>query len=268
MSLRHQVIRALCPLAAILPARFQRRLENFVRFAHAETELRRLFKDCVLVESESAVWQCDPMPDAGELERYYTSQYWATRTDSQTLLRHRDMEHYLYLQDEIRSVLQARPARALNFGSGHGGMSYLLTAAGFRVTNVDLFDAMVPQSEHVRALHDASGPFSLIYASHSIEHVTNLRQTTSEILARMQPGSLLFIEVPNSQYWAYVTDSDGSPVPELHPPHTYYFEREFFTTLPLEMLKLEVFRHEGSSVATPVSDVSQGEVIRYLGRMR
>lgn len=182
------------------------------------------------------------------------------------MLRPRDVDHFLYLQRLNSEVIKRNLAKALNFGSGHGGMSYLLVAAGFEVTNVDLFDAEVPETAHVKSLDEVKERFDLIYASHSIEHVTDIRETMNRIIVLLQPGGYLFIEVPNSEYAAYVEGSEGYQKPRLHPPHTQYFTREYFPTLSLLTVALETIRYGGSQTGMAVANASEGEVIRYVGR--
>jgi SAM-dependent methyltransferase len=182
------------------------------------------------------------------------------------MLRPRDVDHFLYLRRIGLDIARENPVNALNFGSGHGGMSYLLVAAGFEVTNVDLFDAGVPEAVHVQSLNEVERTFALIYASHSIEHVTDIRKTMHQIISRLEPGGYLFVEVPNSEYPAYVEGSGSDRKPRLHPPHTQYITREFFATLPLATVALETICYEGSEAGRPVTNASEGEVIRYVGR--
>lgn len=206
------------------------------------------------------------MPKQDVLSEYYSNQYWGSRSDSKMMLRPRDVDHFLYLQKLSSEIIKRNLAKALNFGSGHGGMSYLLVAAGFEVTNVDLFDAEVPETIHAKSLEEVEETFALIYASHSIEHVTDIRETMAQIIGLLQPGGYLFVEVPNSEYSAYVEGSESYQKPRLHPPHTQYITREYFATLPLATVALETICYEGSEAGRPVTNASEGEVIRYVGR--
>lgn len=136
------------------------------------------------------------MPKQDVLSEYYSNQYWGSRSDSKMMLRPRDVEHFLYLQKLSSEITKRNLAKALNFGSGHGGMSYLLVAAGFEVTNVDLFDAEVPETVHVKSLEEVEETFDLIYASHSIEHVTDIRETMARIIGLLQPGGISLLKCP------------------------------------------------------------------------
>jgi len=266
MLLKHKVARVAAHAAPILPRRIRARLERVKNFLHAERQLREIFADGTLVDSEPGVWSVSPTPDSDKLSNFYSHQYWSGRSDSRMMLRPRDVDQFLYLR-KINSEITGRiPAKALNFGSGHGGMSYLLVAAGFEVTNLDLFDVEVPGAIHVRSLDEVKGTFALIYASHSIEHVIDIRETMAQLIAQLQPGGYLFVEVPNSEYPAYVEGSGTNRKPRLHPPHTQYITRQYFTTLPLTTVALETICYEGSEVGRTVANASEGEVIRYVGR--
>lgn len=253
-------------MAPLLPGRITARLERVKKFLNSERQLKEIFADASLIKSEPGVWSVSPMPKQDVLSEYYSNQYWGSRSDSKMMLRPRDVDHFLYLQKLSSEIIKRNLARALNFGSGHGGMSYLLVAAGFEVTNVDLFDAEVPETVHVKSLDEAKERFELIYASHSIEHVTDIRETMNQIVVLLQPGGYLFVEVPNSEYVAYVEGSEGHQKPRLHPPHTQYITREYFLTLPLLNIALETIRYEGSETGMVVTNASEGEVIRYVGR--
>lgn len=206
------------------------------------------------------------MPKQDVLSEYYSNQYWGSRSDSRMMLRPRDVDHFLYLRRIGVDITRGNPVSALNFGSGHGGMSYLLVAAGFEVTNVDLFDAEVPETIHAKSLEEVEETFALIYASHSIEHVIDIRETMAQIIVLLQPGGYLFVEVPNSEYPAYVEGSESYQKPRLHPPHTQYITHEYFERLPLTTIALETICYEGREAGMTAANASGGEVIRYVGR--
>lgn len=266
MLLKHRIALCAARISPILPGRITVRLERVNKFLNSERQLKEIFADTKLVRSEPGVWSVSPMPKQDVLSEYYSNQYWGSRSDSKMMLRPRDVDHFLYLRRFGLDITRENPVSALNFGSGHGGMSYLLVAAGFEVTNVDLFDAEVPETNHVNSLEEVKESFALIYASHSIEHVTDIRETMARIIGLLQSGGYLFIEVPNSEYPAYVEGSGFYQKPRLFPPHTQYITREYFTMLPLVTVTLETICYEGSEVGRTAANALEGEVIRYVGR--
>jgi 2-polyprenyl-3-methyl-5-hydroxy-6-metoxy-1,4-benzoquinol methylase len=62
-------------------------------------------------------------------------------------------------------------------------------------------------------------PFHLITLSHSLEHLPNLSSVVEHVFQFLQPGGLVFLEVPNSsdEYWQLRFWPD--------PPHVQFFCR-------------------------------------------
>lgn len=208
----------------------------------SQQRLASLFRNRTITQDSPGVWRLDPMTTEQELEDFYRDTYWLNRGDGGVLLRNRDFRHFLFLREFLYGLGRSEVRKAINFGSGHGGMSRLLIAANFQVVNVDPFDAKVPACEHVTDLKLIEGPVDFVYASHSLEHVVNLAATLQSIVALLRPGGLLFVEVPDSLDPVRSVEIRGSRVPVIDPPHTFYMSKHFFEHLPLDTVSLVVDR--------------------------
>lgn len=206
----------------------------------SQQKLASLFRNREIIQDSPGVWRLEPMTTEQELNDFYRDVYWLNRGDGGTLLRSRDFRHFLFLREFLHGLNPREVRKAINFGSGHGGMSRLLIAANFQVVNVDPFDAKVPGCEHRPDLKLIEGPIDLVYASHSLEHVVDLAATLQSIVALLRPGGLLFVEVPNSLDPIRSVEVQGSRVPVVDPPHTFYMSEHFFEQLPLDTISLEV----------------------------
>ncbi|BFM39391.1 methyltransferase domain-containing protein [Synechocystis sp. LKSZ1] len=75
---------------------------------------------------------------------------------------------------------------------------------------------------------DAEGQYDLIYGSHSLEHVTNVTEFFNHVERLLSPSGVIYFEVPN----CHADNPQSYPNGKIHIPHTYYFTRNFFDTLP------------------------------------
>lgn len=248
------------------PAAIGRRSENFYSYWKAQEMARRLFESKTIRYDDDGFWSIEPMPSAAELDHYYSSAYWATRNDSQVMLKIRDVAHVNQLLNTNSDVFVLSGKKsAVNFGSGHGGASFLFHAQGFRVINVDPYPGDVKFFDYCSSLTDIYEQVEVFYASHSLEHVVDIKSTISNIKRLLKPGGLLFIEVPNANFEAYSTRSQGNNrVPTLQVPHTHYFTRQFFENLPFDILSLDSYLYQGNPWGQRVQE-DNGEVLRYIG---
>lgn len=239
-SLKHLLARIILTFRIPVPKKTRRRARRLIDF-HRSWEIgASLFANTHLIQTAHHVWRVEPMPSREALDFYYSHEYWSNRRDAKTFLRKRDLQHFMLLKESIRLRESNSQLKAVNFGSGHGGISLLLMAAGLDVVNVDMFDSETPGCKHVNHLSDVQGPVDLIYASHSLEHVTDVKQTLDSFETLLQPGGYLFIEVPNSSHPLQSTVVENLSVPKIMVPHTFYFSECFFKTINFEIVRLEV----------------------------
>ena len=192
---------------------------------------RNLFLKKRLLWDQKGFYSIYPMPTKKDLDLYYSSLYWGARSDSKELLNQRDIWHFEFFSQRYSL---GKSGTAINFGSGHGGISYLLAAAGWCVINIDPSDNKVAYESRISKLSDLSEvePKSVdfFYASHSLEHVTDINEIISQIYRIAKPGCFVMIEVPNAAMRVTKnTDlSNGGADGKIRPPHTFYFTKAFF----------------------------------------
>lgn len=245
-----------------MPSRLRKRVDNYVRWKLSQRLLRDIFARCVLIADSPGLWRVEPMPEAAVLDRFYQLAYWPTRLDKDRILRDRDVGQFLHLQEFLQRIEGgSHQKKALNFGSGHGGISYLLMANGFQVTNLDVVDPRIPTCNFVQTLDVIQEPFDLVYSSHSLEHVRDAKEVVRSFDKILKPGGLIYLEVPNSFNYLSREDVDFSHA--LHPPHTFYFVPDFFRLLPYRILDLDTYIYSGNPYGR-ATKADRGEVIRVI----
>lgn len=167
------------------------------------------------------------LPSSDALEAYYTDEYWGSyRPKEGRSVNSRDLVHF----DIIRSHLTGTGV-FLNFGAGHGGISHLVDAQnGWEVFEVEpSSEGTVGQITTFKTLKKLPNlNFDVIYSSHSLEHVSDLKETLSGLLAISSQNTIFFFEVPDGELDAKA----GRPVA----PHTYYFKEQFFELIFTERI--------------------------------
>lgn len=249
-----------------LPQRVSSSAQRLVQFEMNRRDLQELFSGRRLTWDSRGYWKVNPMPSDSQLADYYATTYWSARGDQPSRLRGRDLSHFLDLDPLLDSVAttSANERKALNFGAGHGGISFLLRAKGFRVLNVDPSPTPSPFFITSTELPSERDEFGLVYSSHSLEHVTDPESTIKALVDCLRPGGILYVEVPNALAGMSSQDEHDRHGPAMHPPHTVYFTRTFFEGLPLRTVRLGTFDYQ-DDVSGLWRDDDVGEVIRYIG---
>jgi predicted SAM-dependent methyltransferase len=249
-----------------LPSQIAQRAENFSAYQRAQEMARELFESKSLKYNEAGYWTIDPMPSQVELDHYYSTAYWATRDDRKVLVKDRDIAHVNLLLEVDRDLfLSSGPKTAVNFGAGHGGASFLFRAQGFKVINVDPYPGDIEFFEYRSALSQIDEPVDLFYASHSLEHVTDIEDTVSQITRLIRPGGMIFIEVPNADFvGAQMNPEGGSSRPRIQPPHTYYFTSKFFRQFDFTEVGIQPCSYSKGRWGAADS-FGESDVLRYIG---
>ena len=229
----------------------------------------RCFRNAKLQWSPNSYWELNPMPNQSELMKFYNntfqpSEYWdfKEKTISADL---RDFDHTKLLKETYPDDIKGM--RFLNFGSGAGGISFILHLMGADVTNVEPSIMEDFGWKHSYDLSEVHGTFDIIYSSHSLEHVTSVKATMANFDSLMNKGSYLFIEVPNCRQSNRTRSENGGQDGKIYSPHTIYFTLDFFRSLPYEHILLSTFNGGISEETIPtIADHEDGNVIRYIGR--
>jgi len=119
--------------------------------------------------------------------------------------------------------------KVLNFGGGEGGFSFLSSALGARVTEIEYkgsdknyYDGSISHFEDLSNVQDKK--FDLIYASHSLEHITDISSILKMLKKISHDNTFYYFEVPNGKL--DLEDSNYL--------HTYFFLKEFFEKIFLK----------------------------------
>jgi predicted SAM-dependent methyltransferase len=180
----------------------------------------KIFFKSKLAYNKIGYYHLNPMPNLKFLEKYYKNCYWQSRNDINYPVRKRDIEHYQKIVSSYKDF-NSHPKKILNFGSGHGGISYLFYLTNHSIFNYDFgFDKVTPFKNrwaNIKSLDTINFKFDLIYSSHSLEHVSDINKTLEQLKFYSNDKTIYFFEVPN-----------GYKQNNIYPPHTYYFTRKFF----------------------------------------
>ena len=201
----------------ILPKEFEGR----VRAIDFKRKYDKDFKKLKLEYNQAGFYFLNPMPSENYLKKYYINTYWQSRTDKDYPLRLRDIEHLKLLKKNFPRFDETEK-KVLNFGAGHGGISFFLHSNKHNIFNYEPGGMKEYFDERWNILKDLSNintKFDLIYGSHSLEHVQDIKKTLELFDRISHKETIFFFEVPNCY-------NESSKI--IEPPHTYYFTRKFF----------------------------------------
>lgn len=152
--------------------------------------------------------------------------------------------------------------KVCNFGAGHGGISHLLWLSGHSIINIEPSGLNLAYDERwttLARIDDCDEPVDLVYGSHSLEHVLDLKKFETDVERLLRNGGWLFYEVPNSEHPLM-----GGRSGEIQPPHTLYFTRNYFSQLSASQILNNSYYED--FFPNTQADGDDGEVIRYLGK--
>ena len=200
----------------LLPKEYEAKAKTL----YLKKKYHKIFLSSKLEFNNEGFYFLNPMPSENFLNEYYEKTYWQSRTDMNFPVRLRDIEHFNKIISSYNSF-NSTPKKILNFGSGHGGVSYLFHAAKHEIYNYDFGSTkknlFKDRWNDIQSLDKIDFKFDLIYGSHSLEHVQNINNALDNFKKISKPETIYFFEVPNC-----------SEQKVVQPPHTYYFTRKFF----------------------------------------
>ena len=206
----------------------------------------RLFKRSWLVRCDACGGvQVDPLPDANALKAYYSHDYrtgglyGSDTNDAATFPR--DNLFYLNRGESIAELVADHVVKApdniLDVGAGFG---HVLHAFGQRFPNarrraIEFSDVCVQHLREIgveaiaepieEVLPNLDGGFDVIVLSHVLEHLLDPVATIDALAAKLAPGGLLYIEVPNVPADSLLKHLDHKWAPRYDEPHITFFER-------------------------------------------
>jgi 2-polyprenyl-3-methyl-5-hydroxy-6-metoxy-1,4-benzoquinol methylase len=145
----------------------------------------------------------NPRPDRSVLEAFYSAHDFATNAIEAHDPAVRRAAFQLAEVERLKSP--GREARLLDYGCGEGLLLRQALDAGWNAIGYDIGDPAVSACRLQRlpivsALDDIHEmQFDVIVLSHVFEHLTDLSQTLDYLKAKLAPGGLLCLEVPNAK---------------------------------------------------------------------
>ena len=198
---------------------------------------------------EDGYWKMEPLPSQEELDRYYREVYWFSNSDYKNdIVVARDLKHAEFIKEEMNDCF-VNIKNFLNYGAGHGGISYIFQPLGINVFNIEpggLDDYDLSNFYSYESIDDLkrSNPnilFDVVYGSHVLEHLRDPKEFFLPISELLHPDGKIIVEVPNTriknpgkEYFEGGCDGKTSG------SHTIYYTKDFF-----EKLEAKVFFYGG-----------------------
>ncbi len=201
----------------LLPKEFEGRVKSI----YLTKKYNQEFKKLKLNYNDIGFHFLNPMPSENYLVKYYKDTYWPSRTDKDYPIRLRDIEHFKLFNKKFPEFSKS-PKKILNFGAGHGGISFFLHAQNHEIYNYEpggIKNFFNERWKNIKNLQETNLKFDLIYGSHSLEHVHDINNTLKIFNNISNNDTIFFFEVPNCFLKRQI---------KIEPPHTYYFKRDFF----------------------------------------
>lgn len=201
-----------------------------------------------------------PMPSQQDLDHFYSSgKYWRAAS-SPAQLAHAANQARIRLSACLPYLNSGLPVSVADIGAGHGFIGVELARIRRSVSRYDCVEPDETAIAHasayglpfplqrVQTVDELGSGFDLIFLNQVIEHVADPIPLLEQVIARAVPGSIVYVETPNSDY-KFKADVF---------PHTLFYSTqalEFLgNRLSLETLRCEKFglwpepRHTGRGV--------------------
>ena len=189
---------------------------------------------------DDGYWKMDPMPTQEDLDKYYQEVYWFSNSDYKNdIVVGRDLKHAEFIKHEIAESLPD-VKNFLNYGAGHGGVSYLFHPLGFNIFNIepgglDTFNLNNFYAyKNINELNEANPNilFDVIYASHVIEHLRDPIEFFLPAIDLLNQNGKIILEVPNTRILNPDKEYfEGGCDGKTTGSHTLYFTKDFFENL-------------------------------------
>ena len=170
---------------------------------------------------------------------------------------------------EIEAFLQpylvARSPRVLDWG-GDSGINTPFRATAARHDILDISSRPLIDGARGVARSDVEeNDYDLIVYSNVLEHMPYPRQSLSEVVSAMRPGTLLYLEAPNEE----VIRVNPTPDTRLQSKHHWHEHINFFTELSLDTILAAVGLNVVDRRSHPVTaGGKEGYVFSIAARLR
>lgn len=184
--------------------------------------------DSIRVCAHCGLGRALPAPTQAALDAFYASgRYWHELAGSATLAAHA-RNQCRHRADRARLALQKRvPGRVLDVGAGEAWLGDALRADCYEFVEPDprarerAQRRLGARAKAYASLEEVGGGYELVFVNQVLEHVADPVTFLVGMSARLAPGGVLYLEVPNADY---------SFKAEVF-PHTLFFTASALTRL-------------------------------------
>ena len=171
-----------------------------------------------------------PQISAKKLDDYYSVHFWSIRGPSElkdSVFSADNTDRPKHQLEFLNENGLTKVENMLDFGAGLCGAPAVFKQQGF-CDDITILDPSSQAKEiadmlgvaQISTVEEMGGrKFDLLYSSHSLEHVQDLRETLDRFSAVVKEGGHILIEVPNIANRTVMEMSH-------HAPHTYNFSEE------------------------------------------
>ena len=245
---------------------------GLVRYIKLTNFERKIFQYKTLKWNDWGYWEMHPMPSKTQLNKFYSEIYWLNNKFYKSrLLIARDLVHFKFLENKLSDKLNAGSV-LMNYGAGHGGISYLAAARNLQVINIEPAGVFIGELNNFINFSNLEEFFNskkifqkvdIVYLSHTLEHLTDPVLFFKDILRLIDKNGKVVIEVPNCR----VADpgdkyNEGGCNGKITGSHTIYFTKDFFDRMNAEIFLYSVDVDNGEYIE--VSHEDKANCIRVI----
>tara|TARA_B100000795_G_C22797353_1_gene440043 strand:+ start:1874 stop:2707 length:834 start_codon:yes stop_codon:yes gene_type:complete len=247
-------------------------IKGIIKFIKLNKFEEKIFRKKKLKWNSLGYWQVDPMPTEDELLKFYSQIYWVSNQYYKSnLLIPRDLDHVFFLENRISNKM-IKNSNFMNFGAGHGGISYLMAAKKMNVINIEpstIFSANIENFSNFNKIEnffEVSNDYpkiDILYSSHVVEHLADPINFFKKISKILDKDAKVFIEVPNCRKSNITKDYvEGGCDGKITGSHLVYFTKDFFENLNS---KIYFFKEqESGNKYTEVDNEDEADCIRVI----
>ena len=249
-------------------------IKGLIKFYQLNRFEEDIFSKKKLKWDNLGYWKVDPMPNSEELQKFYSQIYWLNNQYYKTiLLTPRDLDHLLFLEKKISGKMFEN-SNFMNFGAGHGGLSYLIATKKINVINIEPSEIY---SINIKNFHNFKNidnflevakdysKIDILYSSHTVEHLADPINFFKKISSILSDDAKIFIEVPNCRKSNITNDyAEGGCDGKITGSHLIYFTKDFFENLNSEISFFKEELGENSYNYAEVSNEDDADCIRAI----
>mgnify|MGYP001468261861 CR=1 FL=1 len=206
------------------PKKIQFRLLGFKTFK---------FRNKIIFDNQKKLFRLKKIPNYNKLDSYYNGPYWKFFNEP-SLISKRDLLHFNF----INSFFDINKTQNfVNYGSGPGGISYLISPLMSKIYNVDYYSPGPFSESYFKSISNEiffnnyfdKDSIDFVYTSHCLEHLSSIDRFMENSLNILKKNGILVGEVPNGGAKNKLfQDRVGGSNFEIMVPHIYYFTEDFF----------------------------------------